>query len=280
MLFILSHLDFNFKKGIINDKDQKNNKINKKILKLMKNNSLKYIVIGIVAFGLIFGASSVKAQTANEDYIKALQSLVRVLMQMITLLQQQLANIIVTPITTTTTKPPTLTTTTIAPTNTSLPDLTISSITADKTTLNIGETTKILATEKNIGNNSAGHHYTGIFEDNIETPLGSMEINTIAPGYSPTINANYRCYRAGSHTITALADFIHKVPTGEVMESNENNNSRSITINCIALPTTTTTTTSATAWYTYKRCTDGRCVNHTTWVGPSADQCSTHADCI
>ena len=32
-------------------------------------------------------------------------------------------------------------------------------------------------------------------------------------------------------------------------------------------------------WYTYKRCTEGRCVNHSTTVGPSADQCSTHADC-
>jgi len=140
--------------------------------------------------------------------------------------------------------PPT-TTTTIPPT-TSLPDLTISNITADKTTLNIGESTRILATEKNIGNNSAGHHHTGIFEDRIETPIGSEEINTIAPGYGLTINANYTCFRAGSHTITALADFIHKVPTGEVVEFNENNNSKTITINCIASPINTTTTAPTT----------------------------------
>ena len=137
---------------------------------------------------------------------------------------------------------PIATTITTAPTTTSLPDLTISNITADKTTLNIGQGTRILATEKNIGNNSAGYHNTGVFEDNIETPLGSMEINTIAPGYSPIINVNYTCYKVGSHTITALADFIHKVPTGEVAESNENNNSKTITINCIASPISTTTT--------------------------------------
>jgi len=44
-------------------------------------------------------------------------------------------------------------------------------------------------------------------------------------------------------------------------------------------PATTKPSSGATTWYTYKRCTDGRCVNHTTSVGPSADQCSTSADC-
>jgi len=136
---------------------------------------------------------------------------------------------------------PIATTITTAPTTTSLPDLTISNITADKTTLNIGQGTRILVTEKNIGNNSAGYHNTGVFEDNIETPLGSMEINTIAPGYSPIINVNYTCYKVGSHTITALADFIHQVPTGEVAESNENNNSKTITINCVTSTTPTCT---------------------------------------
>lgn len=141
------------------------------------------------------------------------------------------------------TRPP-ITTTTI-PSTTYLPDLTISSITADKITLSIGETTRILATERNIGNNSAGHHYTGIFEDNIETPISAMEINTILHGYSTIIDANYTCLRAGSHTITAIADFIHRVPTGEVIESNENNNSKTITINCIT-PTTNIATTDTT----------------------------------
>jgi hypothetical protein len=147
--------------------------------------------------------------------------------------------------TTTTTKQPITTTTTIP---TSLPDLTISNITADRITLNIGETTKISATERNIGNKSAGYHNTGIFEDNIETPLSSMEINTIAPGYGAVINANYTCFRAGSHTITVLADFIHRVSTGEVVESNENNNSKTITINCITSPISTTTTAPSTAY--------------------------------
>jgi hypothetical protein len=114
------------------------------------------------------------------------------------------------------------------------PDLTITNLTATKTTLNVGETTIISAKESNIGNATAGHHLTGIFEDNKETPLNSTEINTMAAGYGSYITANYTCYTAGTHTIQAIADYIHQASTGEVLESNENNNSQTITINCLA----------------------------------------------
>ena len=114
------------------------------------------------------------------------------------------------------------------------PDLTITNLTATKTTLNVGETITISAKESNIGNATAGHHLTGIFEDNKETSLNSTEINTMAAGYGSYITANYTCYTAGTHTIQAIADYIHQVSTGEVLESNENNNSQIITINCLA----------------------------------------------
>jgi subtilase family serine protease len=133
--------------------------------------------------------------------------------------------------------------TTQTPTN--LPDLTITNLRADKTTLNIGESTKIEAQESNIGSVAAGYHKTGIFEDNTETPLNSIEINSILPGYNPYITTYYTCNKAGAHTIQAIADYIHQVSTGQVLESNENNNSQTITINCVnpisALPDLTIT---------------------------------------
>ena len=131
-----------------------------------------------------------------------------------------------------------------------LPDLVIDFPITDLTpiTLNIGETTEIVAFEENIGSVAAGHHFTGIFEDNIETPLNYIEINTILPGYKAPIfiSAPYTCYKVGTHTVTAMADYIHQVATGQVLESNENNNSQIITITCgnqVATTTTTTTTT-------------------------------------
>jgi len=107
------------------------------------------------------------------------------------------------------------------------PDLTISGISASRTFLPVGETTKITATEKNIGNASASHHLTGIFEDDIETSIGYRETNSIMPGYGFVLTANYTCYRAGSHTIKAFADYLK-----EVSESNESNNTKAITISC------------------------------------------------
>nr|VFK43142.1 MAG: Serine protease, subtilase family [Candidatus Kentron sp. TC] len=113
----------------------------------------------------------------------------------------------------------------------SRPDLTITSLGTDKTRYTAGESIRITATTKNIGNASAGSSYTKFYLSR-DTSLGSSDIQlrtdsvsglNAGSWFTRTATANLGSNLSGSYYLIAKAD-----ATGRVSESNEGNNIRVI----------------------------------------------------
>ena len=125
----------------------------------------------------------------------------------------------------------------IPTTPTFLPDLAITNITSDRGDVYVGQSQIISATEKNIGNASAGSHQSVILGDGATSPVTGdvAQCNTLLNGYGFVFSGSYTCTSPGYHILTVKADWFN-----QVQESNENNNSSNIVVNCLAITSSST----------------------------------------
>ena len=142
-----------------------------------------------------------------------------------------------------------------------LPDLTIMSLTGDKSLYEAGETVTVSATVKNIGPTSAGATTVWLTVPNIGT--FTQNLPALSAGASQTVTFTFTAPTAlspQSIAVTAYAD-----PDNRVVESNENNNSRSATISINALrPDVEIVDSTITSWYAGKEVTVSATVRNNT----------------
>ena len=138
---------------------------------------------------------------------------------------------------TTTTKESTTAPTTISPVST-LPDLIISNLSANKTSAALNEKITISVSEKNIEIGIADLHHVIVTEENKEgiIPVLTSTSRPLASGDIFTTSGTFSCYYPGKHILTAKANY--KIAAGIVniegiQETDETNNTKTITINCI-----------------------------------------------
>lgn len=122
--------------------------------------------------------------------------------------------------------------------NAGLPDLTVTSLTTDKSLYNPGDTVIVTATVYNGGYTAANNFVTRLSGSSITSQDKTI---SLAAGASTNVSYSFKAPSGiSSMTVTATAD-----ATGIIAESNENNNSRSITV-LLNQPPTVTLSTSRT----------------------------------
>ena len=143
----------------------------------------------------------------------------------------------------------------------SLPDLTITSLTGDKSLYEAGETVTVSAMAKNTGATSSAATTVRLTVPNIGT--FTQNISGLSAGASRTVTFTFTAptaLNAQSIMVTAYAD-----PDNKVDESNESNNSRSVTISVKALrPDIEIVDSTITDWYAGKEVTVSATVRNNT----------------
>ncbi len=143
----------------------------------------------------------------------------------------------------------------------SLPDLTITSLTGDKSLYEAGETVTVSAMVKNNGATSSAATTVRLTVPNIGT--FTQNISGLSAGASRTVTFMFTAptaLNAQSIMVTAYAD-----PDNKVDESNESNNSRSVTISVKALrPDIEIVDSTITDWYAGKEVTVSATIRNNT----------------
>jgi len=103
------------------------------------------------------------------------------------------------------------------------PDLTVSSIVTDPTTIYINDTVTINALIENLGLTGARNVFVSFFDGSIL--IGNATIGSLGPSGADTVSVSWIASIAGTHTITVKVD-----PLGRIIESHKNNNERSIQV--------------------------------------------------
>ncbi len=120
----------------------------------------------------------------------------------------------------------------------SLPDLTVSALSSNKTQYLPGEAITITATVQNQGATAASGFSVSLTSPDLTTQ--TKHVSSLAAGASTTVTFTYTAaqYTASrTITVTATAD-----STGAIAETNENNNTRSASFTILALPDLTVST--------------------------------------
>ena len=107
------------------------------------------------------------------------------------------------------------------------PDLTVSSIVTDPTTIYINDMVTIYAVMENIGLTGARNILVSFFDGS--TLIGNATIGSLGPSGTDTVSVSWIASSAGTHTIIVKVD-----PLGRIIESHKNNNERSIQV--VVLP--------------------------------------------
>ncbi|MEM5824006.1 MAG: CARDB domain-containing protein [Archaeoglobaceae archaeon] len=116
------------------------------------------------------------------------------------------------------------------------PDLTVSSITFNRTTIVVNQPVMINATVNNIGNADAGGFNVKFYIN--DSLLDTKRVLSLGARSSTIVGTTWTPNSAGDYLIRVVAD-----ADGEVMESNENNNETSIRVTVQPPPTYTLTLT-------------------------------------
>ena len=142
-----------------------------------------------------------------------------------------------------------------------LPDLTITSLTSDKSLYEASETVVVSGTVKNIGPMSAGATTVRLTVPNIGT--FSTSLSALGVGASRTVTFTFTAPTAlspQSITVTAYVD-----PDNRVTENNESNNSRTAVVSIKALrPDVEIVDSTITSWYAGKEVTVSATVRNNT----------------
>ncbi len=106
------------------------------------------------------------------------------------------------------------------------PDLTVSSLTADSTDVEVGNSVQLDYSVDNIGDGDSESYYVGLYEDDVLKNIQNAD--PLPAGDSYPYQFTWTCENAGTYTLKIVADY-----DDSIAESDEGNNENNLTINCV-----------------------------------------------